>query len=755
MSADAVALRRAGLPELSQVLGTLWLPVGTLVFLTYTASYGLPFGPGLLALVMIGVTQVLPGALLWRCLRPRRGWLLEDVALGFSLGIGLAVLSQIVGGYLDARWPSVVLPLAVAAALIATPVTRRRIVEARWEPVPWWMGAGVAAFALAALPQLLTFARQNRVTWPDGPGAPQVDQYFHIALAGQMLHRGPTAWPFVSTEPLEYHWLTHVWMAQVTASSGLGLDQVDLRLLPTIVPVLTVASTAALALRLSGKPWVATLAAGIVMIGGKANPWAIPGNHLPFTPDSPTLGLSVPVLLSLVAVLAMRWRGQARSGSMIALIALTVLASGTKGSTTPLVIAGTGLALVAMLLWRRTVARLVLLDFVVLCAALMLTVRIIFGGSAAGLTYNPDAAAHMTMMGGLLGVAQSRAAHAVIVIYLLVAGMSRGALAFALPFRSSTTDGRRDPITWVLIGGTIAGSCAPALFVQPGASQYYFLVSAYPLGAVGSALGVAVLLRTVGRRQKAVLALIAVAGGLAVYALPTIIAGNVRHDDPGSAARIMLVALGIAAVAGLVATALVRPALRLRIGLGAVAAAILSSGTIAMMDTWGDPLPRTHSVSLGAPGAVSQGQIDTARFIRNHSRGHDLVMSNRHCMTPNPEPGRCDNRRFVVAAFSERQVLLEGWGYSPTVSRLAPQGRLSMTLPFWNQPLQRLNDGFFTRPTAKARMLLWDKGVRWAYSDNQVPHTVSLAPYARARYHAKDGSATAWQLLPPPRRSAS
>ena len=137
-----------------------------------------------------------------------------------------------------------------------------------------------------------------------------------------------------------------------------------------------------------------------------------------------------------------------------------------------------------------------------------------------------------------------------------------------------------------------------------------------------------------------------------------------------------------------------------------------------------------------------------ARFIRDHSGIDDVVMTNRHCTSAGADPfDHCDSRRWVVAAFSERQMLVEGWTATPRATRLAPEGRDSITVNYWKPDILRLNDGFIARPTADAAKRLWDLGVRWVYVDHTRPHADTLEPYAERRYGNSD--AEAYQLLPP------
>ena len=141
-------------------------------------------------------------------------------------------------------------------------------------------------------------------------------------------------------------------------------------------------------------------------------------------------------------------------------------------------------------------------------------------------------------------------------------------------------------------------------------------------------------------------------------------------------------------------------------------------------------------MSLDRTLAVSRGEIDAARWIRDHSDVNALVMTNRHCTTTVDPTNGCDSRRFVVAAFSERQVLVEGWTATPESAKLGPHGTDSVTVAYWHPDLLALNDGFIAHPTAAAAAALRAMGVKWIYVDHTRPYAATLEPYATLRFQA-------------------
>ena len=132
------------------------------------------------------------------------------------------------------------------------------------------------------------------------------------------------------------------------------------------------------------------------------------------------------------------------------------------------------------------------------------------------------------------------------------------------------------------------------------------------------------------------------------------------------------------------------------------------------------------------------GQVRAAHWIRDHSDVDDVVMTNRHCSVPRDDPADgCDSRRWLVAAYGERQMLLEGWTAVPKSAEIAPEGRDSITVAYWKPELLALNDGFIANPSRAAARDLYERGVRWVYVENTRPHARTLEPFATERFRAR------------------
>ncbi|MEO8850782.1 MAG: hypothetical protein ABI360_03530, partial [Allobranchiibius sp.] len=558
-----------------------------------------------------------------------------------------------------------------------------------------------------------------------------------------ILERGPASWPTVVDEPLGYHWFAHAWVAQIAGAGDLGVDVTLLRVLPLFAPVVVGCAVAGAALRLTRSARAATLAVALVSIGGVASMVGAPSGYLAIIPASPTLAISVPPTVAAVTLIAMRWRQEVNRWSLVALFALAVIATSTKGSTIPLLLSGLAVVIVVAAFIDTAAARAAAVDAAVLIAAVVICLLVVFHGSADALTWGPGDRSARSSLGDL----GSPPGIVVAVSYSVLTGVAPAALG-VLGLATGRVRLGDDSwwLLWLVIGGTVAGSTASAVFLQPGGSQAYFVMSALPLAALASAVGSCSLAPApaLTRRGWVSVAGVGLTGGFAVWALP----GTIDSFGLGLAYQIALqMVLSVTLVAFAAAAVWACTGRRIAVVL-CVALCGMGNAALARAAYIADtPLIRTKTYSITQFSAVTQGQLDAATYIGDHSATGDLVMTNRHCGRPVTPDQPCDSRRWVVSAFSGRQSLVEAWGTTPTSAKLRPRGRELITLPYWNPSLLRLNDGFIDAPTKAAQRELWARGVRWVYVDRLLPHAASLSPFAELRYRNTDASA--WQLYRP------
>lgn len=747
MAAMAVTRRRSSLfdDSKSDLVFFLWIAVALSIYLGYAIHTGLPWSAALAASVSLIVTQLFPGIVIWRAIRPTEGWLIEDLAAGFAIGMAIAVPTQVIAGLTHQRWLASALPLAIAVAVLSNPAARTRVLTARFSRLPSWLGPTCAFLTLIPFSTFRLFVRTNLLVW-DQPGAPFIDTYIHQSLAAELLNRGPVQWPAVVGEQLGYHWFGHAWIAQVSASSSTGIDEVLVRFLPAIMPLFVVIAAAAAGLRLSGSPKVAGAAATLTMIGSSTAP-AIFGRSAsasPLKPESPTLGLGAPTLTLLVVCLVLGWKGEIGVWPRRVLVTLlAIIAAGTKGSTVPIVVAGLGLAAAAMYVIDRKKFKPIVEDFVLVSTALAVVMIVVFRGSSAGLQFGLGDSARQTHIAALLQHLPTKQLAFIAAATTFLGLLARMALA---PFMVDD-EHKREPIGWLLIGIGLSASAAAVVFAHPGRSQYYFPLTAIPIMSLASALGAQRLWRRFGQNALAQLVTIGAAGGLAMMVLPKFLLGSLAPGQYDKATRMVVVAALITAI---IVCIVWRWGLAPRGRAPQIAVAV--SWLFLCVGAWFtgldsvDPAPIAVK-SLDHVGAVSQNQINAARYIRDNSGVNEIVMTNRHCTGTQSPFDVCDSRHWLVAANAERQVLVEGWSAAPRATEIAPDGRDSITVPFWKPELLRMNDDFIARPTKEARNALWDMGVRWVYVEFTRPHADDLQPYATLEFDSPD--AQAWKLNPP------
>ncbi|MEP6856618.1 MAG: hypothetical protein ABJA33_14170, partial [Pedococcus sp.] len=723
------------------VLSGATLALAAVVLLLWGIKWGVTPRQAIGFTLVVVLTQVLPGVVIWRAVRPRVGWWVEDVALGFAVGSGLAMAVQVPAGLLGWRWLSIVGPLLLAAPVVVAPALRRRVLRSRTSPLPWWWYPAVALTFLGGVPQLRGYFRMTPFHWHSGARALDVDTYFHLAVAGELADRGPLRYPWVDSEPLGYHYFAHAWMAQVGRASNIDLEVVLLRLTPLLMPVVVCLAVAVVAVRISGRAWTGPLAALLAMLPGLVLPFGFASTRLPMTPLSPTLGLSVPLLMALVALLVVRWRGEAQRGSWVLVPLLALAAAGTKGSSTPLLVAGAGLAAVAMMVFARRRALPVVVDAGLMLAGLIFALVVVFRASGEGLHQSFIEAAQQSPVGTVLGTDGTGTVvfdSALSVFASLALGMLGALVVVCTPWR-------RHPEGWLLAGGGGAGASAIAFFAHPGSSQGYFALSAIPLLSLVTVCGLAVAVDDWPTRRVGTVAVVGALAGVLAAWLALRLLGPVTSGGLARAGAAVLLGTGIIAVAVLAGVLLARQR-RMVGGIVALGLTLAAAGAATSVDGLIQPPPAVAGpVNRDSMLAITMGQINAARWIRDHSDRLDLVMTNRHCVTPQNGHLGCDNRWFPVAAYSQRQVLVEGWTGTPRSVQEGPVGRENMTVPYWHPELLDLNDRFIARPTRADQQRLIKLGVRWVYVDFTLPHQRTLAPFATLRFQTR--TAAVYELL--------
>ncbi|MGH3351046.1 MAG: hypothetical protein ACRDPS_10305 [Nocardioides sp.] len=717
------------------------------VFLLLVLQIATGHGAGHVELALAGLvvlaTQVVPGALVWRLVRPVRGWLVEDLVMGLGIGAAIAIPFHLLTVAIGVRWLDLLLPVGLAAVLLSVPATRARIRSRELEPLPWAWGVATALSSAGPLLAVLSMFAQP-LRWR-GWATLYVDVPFQQALAGELMTRVPPHYPQVALEPLTYHWFAHAWTAQVATISDTAIDVLLWRFNPALLMIVAPLVIAIAAMRISGHVWAGPAAALMAYLLPDVIPWARGGMATPLTtPMSPTQQFATMMAGVLLVLIAIRWRGEASRWALPLLVLLLVITGGSKGSTLPVLLMGGLLACAAMLLLRSR-ARLWVVGLDTLLTGLVLVLLSVFmfgGGSGGGsLDFGHDFVAGRGA--AIVGQPFEPASPFGVVVGALcvLVYLSAPAAAFGLLAIRET---RRDPLTWLLFGAGAAGIGGLVALTQPGLSQIYFYRAAEPFIAVAAVWGVVVLLGRTRLRRKVLL------GGVAtgVVALPVTMLVFDRDAAPGVGGAVLAaIVLLILVVIGAFLTA--RFTSTRATGLVAAGAvALLAAGAVPAAQGLLAWVPPASGVTPDSkPGALHSGDVDALHWLRDHSDADDRVITNNHCWRGQADP--CDRRRFFVAAYAERQVLIEGWTYNRRASKLyADYGSSHFKdSQFWDQELLALNDGFIEDPSAKSAQELWELGVRWVVVWDGAPHAETLEPYAE-RVH-EGTTTTVYRMVEP------
>ncbi|HEY0360446.1 MAG TPA: hypothetical protein VGD11_17850, partial [Mycobacteriales bacterium] len=629
-------------------------------------------------------------------------------------------------------------PLAVVVPMLAVPRLRRNW---RWGGAPGWTTAqawalaGVVAVVVLWLTQAqwLRYPVRASVTW-----WPRSDELYHLAIADELRHHLPPTASWVLGQPLDYHWFHNAHLAASSMISGVELRVLFLRLcLLALIPA-AVVLTATAAARLSGRGWAGPVAAGLAFAVADLNPyrWAnalfaeggVLGTTLWYSPSQ--LYATTILALTLLLLIDLLRDGSRRPGTWILLALTVVVLAGAKSTFLPVLGAGLGLAFAVQLL-RRRVDRVLLAAGVLVAGTFVVAFVVLFGGQSQGLTVEPLE----TVLRALPGQ-RVLPPHGSPSLWTLLGLTGFALLSWGARLAGAAVVLRRrweDPLVGLLAGATIAGFAGTLLTYHPGASQYYFIRGAMPLGAILAAWGLALAFDRLEltRRRATVLAVTAAAVGLAGATAAATLTSVGRAFPAHLHGRTLLLhlilpiafALAVCLGAALLA-ALPGTRARRHVAVAAVLVAVSATGLLRLglegraavqLAEANGTVNGTRGSSIGYP--VTPAGLDAARWLRDHSSPDDVVATNLHCRVV--VGGRCDNRQWWLAAFAERRVLVEGWGYTsrgnaaflahPTTTRI-------YFAPFWDQARLRANDAAFTDPTPENLALLRDRwGVRWLF----------------------------------------
>lgn len=682
-----------------------------------------------------------PGTVVWRAVARPGPSLGNDLILGTILGLVLEAPVYLVLRWVGVTWLLYAYPLIVLAVVVVRLRRRGRGLQLRLgRPSGWsWAAAGVVVVQLLTVAKFVWHAR------PVGDlRSEYVDEPFHLAIAGDLLHHFPAQMPWVDGVPLYYHWLVYVHLASAATVTHVELVVLLRTLSIALFIVLALGGIYAAAVRLTGLLWPGFVAVLVLGLGGPPDFLGWTGLSAPklsmfYTASravaSPTHAFVVTLQVVLLVVVVEALRRERWRAAPWALTALVMLAvSGAKSSALPTILGGLFLVVVVAAITRNR--RILLAGGVLFATAAVVFLfaqHFFYGGGSRALTPSLTATAERYAATMHPGGGDSASLTAAVWLSFLV-GLGLAVFAgLAWAIRGGWRNGGwRSPELQFVLGTYVVAAGAFMLLSHPSFSQYYFLAGAAPFVALLPALALAHFLPHGVDLRNAVALIACAAVGYVVLAVTGLLTGSSMPPSVGAAASRLLIALAVGlallVAAGALVVVMVRRASDVRLPVAAVLVALVLGVSLAGAPEIVDQAAAgPTSARLPADGAVGVGGVAAARYVRAHSGTDDVVATNAHCHLPGAQPA-CDHRNFWLAAFAERRVLVEGWAYvDPHVVGLpSTPANNSATLPFWDQQRLKDNNAAFTRPDAGTLSTLAEHyGVDWLVVDRRYPNDLA------------------------------
>jgi hypothetical protein len=717
-----------------------WLPalaVGAVIAATLVALGTSPVDLGRYAGYLCWAV-VLPGTLVYRALRSTPHSLVDDLAMGTATGLVLEIGAVLLAGALGVSGLIGLWPALVVVPFAAVPSLRRhwRPRGYRRAPVAWaWAVAAVAVFMFGYL--AAAYLRPNQPVPVRHPQLYLIDTMYSLSLLGEVKHHVPPMAPSVAGEPLRYHWFAFGHLATGSTISGVDAPVVLFRLGLPELAVLAVILLAVAGWRISGRPWVGAVAAALTYAIGEL---LVPRPSLAglgaisslYSWAGPSLLYGTVLALPAVVLICERLRGAVDRRGWLLLALFAFALPGAKSSELPVLLVGVAAAGGWNLVRRRSFGVALPVGGLLL-AAQATAVVVLYRFESYGLSFGPL----FSLRGYLAGSYHRPLWKESAVVGFAVVGYAlfMGARLAGVPVLLALRGRELGPVEAFLFGAVAGGFAGTLLLSHVAWAQLYFVIAGWPSGAILSACGLVALVererlgaRTVAALAATGLALsvpVAVAGERIGRELPD---GGIRDLLPVACTAAVLLATAGVCAGGLLALRRWYPSLR---GTAPVAAlcVVLAAGLPRLAwDAHANP-----NMGTGYHVLVSPERVEAARWLRANSRPDDLIATNVHRVSPAQVTDW--SLSFWVAAFTERRVLVESWGYT---SRSVAAG---VGLKFWDQQLLADNDAAIYATTPGRVAWLRARRVRWILVDRRYGReSPELARLATLRWQSDEAA---------------
>lgn len=711
-----------------------WLPIGgvvlAVVLILHDRDVELRDLVTFAAYLVLAVA--IPGVFLWRLLLRQLHtedgtpptWF-EDLSLGTIFGFGVQLPFYLVSVWVDVPQLFLVVPVVVLVLSVAAPFGRRTwtMPTAKVDVRVSWAVGLVVVYAVAWL---------ARYAFPLRPlslapyKTPSVDETFHQALISELLHHFPPEIPFLLGTPLDYHWFVHAQMAADHWATGLESSLMLRELMPVAMVGLTVLGLAAAALRLTGRPVAAVIAPALLVVGV----FTLMGPHYdagtftePFVSrryvSSPSQAygfmMALPAIVLILEVL--RPDRLARRLTWLALVLALLALAGSKATFMPLFLCGAVVLLLVQLVFRRTFDKTVAALTALLLIVTVFAQVMLFGGSSGAMRVDFFLTSKAALKSQHITI--STTAQVVMTVTLLVGWLLYGAGVVGL------VRGRlwRDPRTVWMTFSVLAGVSVALVFFRSGLSQLWFQRSVAELVVLLSAWGLAVLLpNPVTKRLGATLVGLAAGAGLVAYLVSRYAEAGNRVVQQATYHEILATALTpFVLIAGyLLLWLVIRLGRRPSPGPAVLVAVLLGLGLTHVYSLAYDTATGRTQARPVPPNQFAPGGVQAATWIADHSDRSDIVATNVHCRKPTD--AKCDNRNFWISAYSERRIVIEGWGYTATTNGAYSDEARNSLIPAPDPGRLEINDAAFTKPTTETvNRLVQSYDVRYLFVSKLYP----------------------------------
>ncbi len=375
---------------------------------------------------------------------------------------------------------------------------------------------------------------------------------------------------------------------------------------------------------------------------------------------------------------------------VLALLAL----SGSKATFMPIFLCGSIVLLLAQLVFRRMLDKGVLLLTGILVAVTAFAQVVLFGSASGGLRIDFFLTSEVILKSQ--HIAPSTTADVVMTVTLLIGWLLYGVGAVGL-IRGKLWADRRT--IWMTFS-VLAGVSVAFVFFRSGLAQLWFQRSVAPLVVLMSAWGLAVLLpNPIPRRLGAWLVGLAAAAGLGAYVVSRVAEEGDKVPRQATYHEILATAILPFALVGLflLIVLVLRIGHRPNLGPVVIVTVLLGLSLTHVYSFAYDTITQQPEKRTKPPNQFAPGGVQAATWIRDHSDDYDIVATNAHCRKPAAK--KCDNRNFWMAAYTERRIVIEGWGYTQATNGDYSADTRNAYIPTPDPLRLKINDAAFQHPS--------------------------------------------------------